>query len=189
MRLTKKSNTCIVCKEFKALVLLAITLMAFSCTSDSDLDNPKLKNHFRLDNQDFPLTYGIIEDLGSNYQITGRYYNIDIQSSYGYYPTNFIRFKILSNSTSRLQEGTYNFSTEKASAFWNVEIGTNMSYDTAGQPVSGKRFYLDRSKYTGTIDISKLNGNYLFEFSFSDSKDSLKNITGRFTDILHETAY
>lgn len=148
------------------------------------------KNYVDVETKVYQLSYGIIDDLGTNYEISGRYFDITLQSSGYYYASNFIKFRILSNSTNRLEEGQYEFGGSAPGNFWNVEIGTNLQYDDKGEAINGKRWYLNEKQNKGIVVISKLNDNYLFEYSFTANADSSKTIIiGRFNDVLHEDFY
>lgn len=172
----------------KTFVLIASLFIVQACFRTDDFEQQK--NFLKIENEEYLLNYGVIEDFGTNYDISGRYYDITLQSSGYYTASNFIKFRILSTSTSRLQEGKYEFGGSDPGNFWDVEIGNKLQYDSKGVAISGKRWYLNESQNKGFITISKLNDNYLFEYSFTANADTSNTIiSGRFTDVLHEDYY
>jgi hypothetical protein len=175
-------------KEFLIIrIFLGIFILGTlnSCTFTPE--ELTIDNYFKVKDKEFDLNYALIEDFGTNYDITSRYYTIGLQSENTQYPRDFIKFSILSTSTTRLNEGTYKFGYNSPGTFFDIEIGTELVYDYKFIAVSGERFYIDSDMKNGKIEISKKNDNYVFDFDFELlSSNSTYHITGYFTDVLHE---
>jgi hypothetical protein len=171
-----------------AFSLVSIIFMFFilnSCSFPSDTET--IDNQFNYKNKTYKLSYGVVEDYGTNYDITGRYYIIGLQSDEYQYPKDYFKFTIMSTSTSMLKEGVYTFGSSQPGGFWNVEIGTDLVYDYKNNAISGQRLDADSEIKGGEMDITMVNGNFVFDFTFKiASGDTIIPLTGYFTDVLHE---
>jgi len=168
-------------------IIFGLFLFGFfnSCTVKPD--DLSTDNYFKIKDKEYHLNYALIEDYGTDYEITSRSYTIGLQSGNSDYPSNFMKFSILSTSTTRLNEGIYEFGYNSPGTFCDLEIGTELRYDDTFVAVSGERIYVDSELKNGTIEISKKNGDYVFEFDFElKSVDGSYHIIGYFTDVLHE---
>lgn len=176
--------------KYSSTRIFMFTIIIF--TAISCYENPEIEennNYFTISTEKYPISYGVIKDLGTNYEITGRFYEISFKSSNSQLPENQLKFKILSTSTTRLNEGTYNFGRNEIGKFYNIELGYDLVYDQTYNAIDGSRLYLDSHINNGEIVISKVNGNYAFEIELNTS-DTQYDVIGYFSDVLHdETNY
>lgn len=173
--------------EFLIVFLLFSTLVTSCFTSPDFVDDELIDNYFQFNNFEYELSYGAIDDDGTNHEITGRYYDISLKSGNSFHPTNYIQFSLLSNSTSRLQEGIYLYNDSTQGELWGVKLGVDLIYDETNNAVDGQRIDISSSINYGVIDIQMKNGDYVFEFEFEFNCQNEKHkLTGYFTDILHE---
>jgi hypothetical protein len=167
--------------------LYIICCFLFTCFSCTFSDDESSNNYLTVNGVDYDLTYGIIDDDGTNYSITGRYYDLCFKSSASDYPSDYIRFTVLSTSTTRLQEDTYSYNNNGVGELWDVEIGTDLLYDNSMNAISGQRLSGDYYVSSGSVIISR-HGDY-YEFTI-DIEMVINNksytIQGYYTGLLHQ---
>jgi len=136
------------------------TIMIFSGCGDSD-ERPE--SYFTVNGERLFLGEGFIYDWGTNNQITTRNYDIELCDSESAY-ANYIEFTISSNSTTRLQEGTYSYKQISEKGFFtSPKIGMNIKYDGNDVAISGTRLKeFDMANISGDIVVTQEEGDYKF---------------------------
>lgn len=121
--------------------------------------------YMEINNRRIELSTATIDDRGTNHEITYRKYGINFESS-GAYPTDYLYLNFYSTSTSRLQEGVYEYAffTGEPGDISDISLGTNLKYDETGNATSGVRFSEFTGEFSGTIKVEKENGDYKFSF-------------------------
>lgn len=163
--------------------LFSIFIILSSCISDK-ADTGFIK----INETSFTLTFGLVEDYGTNNDISYRNYWIRLQSSMGDQPVHFIVFNLYSTSTVKIGEGTYTYkiSPNQGGEFTWVKVGYNIQYDDAGVKVAGT-ILLDSDVDVGTIVITNQGDYNKIEFDIVIKKNSVTyTVKGEFKDILHE---
>ncbi|MBN2612239.1 MAG: hypothetical protein JXB00_11830 [Bacteroidales bacterium] len=165
------------------LPVAGFVLLLNACSSDI-----KDSGFIVFNGESYPLNYGMVEDYGTNDEITYRNYWIGIQSSQGDMPSHYITFELNSNNTAKIGEGTYVYKwyASDPGEFSSVKVAFDLEYDEYGEKIAGTVFnYMHVVE--GTLVISK-NGDYnKFEFNLTFEKEnSTYTVTGEFSDVLHE---
>jgi hypothetical protein len=173
-------------KRMNQCFALAVSLMILliTCSKESDDD----AGFISIDGSNYVLTYGLVNDVGSNTTLGYRNFWLRFQSSAGDKPEHFIVFLIYSNDTLKIGEGNYNYdvSPESAGDFSWIKVGYNIQYDNAGEATDGTFFY-DSDVKEGTLVITKAGDEHKFEFNITFDKNNIVyTITGEFKDVLHE---
>jgi len=157
--------------------------MLFSgCTKDEE----RPENYFEVNGEKYKVPLGYIDDDGTNSEITYRNYDIKICDQLDKSRAFFL-FTIKSNSTTRLEEGTYSYSySYKKGVFSTPTIGFDVVYDERGQAISGTRIKESQmSNIQGSVQVSQEEGDYKFtiDFSFTYNNESYV-VKGQFWDTL-----
>jgi len=153
-------------------LLLLVTVLFITSCMDSDDEKPD--NYFEVNGEKFMMSEAYIDDDGTDNEITYRSYDIllcDSKETKG----NYVQFTTLSNSTLRLEEGTYSYKyfLEKG-YFGNPEIGMNIEYDSKGQAINGTRYTeYNMNNIMGSVIITQEEGDYKFVINLSFEVDGV----------------
>ncbi len=162
---------------------LAAVIMLLAACGEVEVPN----KYFEMDGERYELGIGQIYDRGTDADITYRNYDLGFATSASN-PRNYISFELFSNSTTRIEEGsyTYKYWAEKGEIS-SIVIGTGISYDNSGEAIAGTRYSESNSDFEGTVTVSKKNDNYSFVFDITITRDSESHtITGEFNEVLSE---
>lgn len=172
-------------KLFYFSSIIAIIALFSSC-GEVELPN----KFFEINGESYSLEVGQMIDYGTNYDITYRTYDLGFASSSST-PKNYISFYLYSNSTTRIEEGTYSYEyIGSKGSITDVNVGINLTYDGSGEAISGTRFSDYTSTFEGTVTISKKNDNYSFVFDLTiTDDDETYTITGEYNDVLSESYF
>ncbi len=162
-------------------------LVLGSCSGDEE----EAAGVLTVNGTSYDLDYGMIYDHGTDTELTYRTYEIAFKTSDTPTPSNYITFYIRSTSTSRLQEGTYTYEYYSGKgAFSYPKIGFDVKYDSKNEAVEGTILSYSRCDFEGTIEVSKKDGDYLFEIEIEATKgDEKYTVTSDFNDALQDDGY
>lgn len=146
------------------LLLLSFFVFLYGCKEEEE----RPASYYSINGSRFDLSLGFIDDDGTNPEVTYRMYNILLKDDQDF-PTSYIKFTFLSNSTSRLEEGTYSYRYfYKKGYFANMSLGYDIQYDSEGEEVSGVTMLSHNfGDVSGTINVKQENGDYKIEFNLS----------------------
>lgn len=170
-------------KTGQSFILILVLLFFISgCGDDEEV------NYLVLDGVTSSLKTGIIQDDGTDYELTKRIYRLEFKDFYE--PSCYIRFELYSTRTDRLAEGVYEYSFDELDA-GNVSFlnfAQKLTYDNLGVVISGRRYRDDNLDITGTVTVGKNGSIYTFDFNFSaiDGHNNAISLTGHFEDVLEE---
>ena len=162
--------------------LIAIILLFYSC---GEVEVPN--KFFELDEERIELSVGKIDDWGTDNDISYRTYRLGF-ADFTDNPENYISFRILSYSTTRIEEGTYTYQfLPEEGEITSIQVGVDLAYDSSGEAIAGTRFSESNSEFDGTITVSKKNDNYCFVFDIIITRDDeTYSLTGEYNDVLSE---
>ena len=162
-----------------------LTISFFNSCADEEVEPA---GHFTYDGNEYTVEYGVIDDKGTNDEITYRKYAIELKSGNIDDPKSYLKFVIYSNSTTRLEEGVYTYAyIAGASEFSYLKFGCDIEYDESGVAISGTRISESSATISGTITVSQEDGDYKFIFDMDVTYNSnTSKLTGEFHDILHD---
>ncbi len=168
------------------LMVLLVGLFFAQCEKAEELD----KSYVKINGEEYSLTKGYIDDEGTDQAISYRSYDLQFQNAETDNPKTFFYFEIKSTSTERLEEGVYNYNSwfEKGE-FSTPVLKYNLEYDDGGQIVSGTAITESiADDISGTVTISKDNGNYVFDIDLVFTVDGqTKNVEIHFNNSLAES--
>jgi hypothetical protein len=169
-------------RTFLITAVLSIALFVMSCGSTDERD----PNTLIINGENKSLGVGYLGDEGTNTQISYRKYSLEFADKEEF-PANYISFSIFSNSTTRLNEGVYEYNYGyESGAFSDLNLGHDIKYDSQGVAVSGTRineYYMDDIQ--GTVTVSMEDGDYKFDFNISFTyNDRNYVVKGVFWDVL-----
>jgi hypothetical protein len=171
-------------KVFNFLILGAIVFS--SCSKDDTKPS-----QFSIDGSQYNLNIGTIDDYGTNNNLTYRSYSLELKDKETK-PSAYIKFRMYSPSTTRLEEGTYSYTYdnyEKNRFSW-VVFAHSLVYDNNGVITSGKIFDEEDYLIVGTITVGKNSSIYTFDFDFTatDRNDNSRtySLKGHFEKTLTE---
>jgi hypothetical protein len=167
----------------KFITFLGVLAFVVSCEPIEEA--PK---YLEINGESADLTIGTIDDNGTNSSITYREYVLTFASS-DTKPSDYIRFTLYSTSTSRLEEGTYNYEYlgYGAGDFSWLKVGKDIQYDNSGVAISGTRINESDYDYEGTVTVSMEDDLYKFVFDLTGvDGDVSYTVMGEFSDLLKE---
>lgn len=169
---------------FYFLVLTAFTVFS-SCSKDDTVPS-----EYSVDGTKYSLNVGTIEDTeDTDDALTYRMYDLEFKNS-EVNPTAYLKFRMYSPNTTRLQEGTYEYTYTgyAKNKFSYVKFAHSLVYDSKGVVTSGKIYSENDYIIVGTITVGKSGSIYTFDLDFTatDEDDASKKYTikGHFEEVL-----
>ena len=167
-----------------SVLLAGVSVLLLTCSEDEENDAGSMT----INGTSFVLSYGQVDEAGLSEDSSYMNYWIRFQSSEGDYPSHFLVFKLYSNRTIEIGEGTYSYAEimSRAGYFSWVKAGFDLHYNEANEPDEGT-VLLDSQVDEGSMIITKQGSGLNFEFNITFTRNNtLYTVTGNFTGALHE---